>query len=202
MNNEKNRQIYRMWAPFYDWVLQNRWFRSARRKVVEQAHLQPGENVLLVGVGTGLDFAYLPESVRVTGIDLSPEMLEQARKKASRHVIHLQQMNAEALAFPDETFDAVFFNLILSVVEDPRKALMEGIRVLKGSGRILIFDKFRHSEASPSWVSQTLNILTRRLGTDVNRSFERIADGMPVYVVKDEPSLFRGKYRIIELRKD
>jgi len=201
MNHETNRQIYRRWAPFYDWIMQNRWFGSARQSIVKRARLQPNKHLLLVGVGTGLDFAYIPEGVRVTGIDLSSEMLEQAHKKVHHSTIRLQQMNAEALTFPDETFDAVFFNLVLSVTENPRQALTEGIRVLKGSGRILIFDKFRPSNKSPSRFSQMFNKITRKLGTDVNRSFETIARDLPIRVVGNEPSLFGGRYRIIELRK-
>lgn len=80
MNNEQNLLIYRRWVPFYNQVI-GRWsgLNRARRRSMSIADLRLGERVLFVGVGTGLDLPFLPEDLEVTGVDISPEMLERAR---------------------------------------------------------------------------------------------------------------------------
>ena len=78
MNNEHNRRIYRFYAPLYDL-----FFKAAskrpRRRAIQMLCLQPGEQLLIPGIGTGLDLLYLPADIHVTGVDFSPEMLEKAR---------------------------------------------------------------------------------------------------------------------------
>lgn len=204
MNNEKNLVIYRRWAPFYDRVI-GRWsgLNRARRRSISFAGLRPGERVLFVGVGTGLDLPILPEDLEVTGVDLSPEMLERAKLRANRRSpVRLLRMNAETLEFPEGIFDAVFLHLILSVVERPRQALAEAVRVLRPGGRCLILDKFAPVHRRPSKIRRLMNRWTTRLGTDIQRSWEPWAEGLPVVKELEEAALFRGSYRIICLRKN
>ena len=80
MTNAWNRFIYRLWAPVYDASV-GRFFLSGRKHAITVANLQPGEKVLLVGVGTGADLPLIPDGVMVIGIDLSEEMLAKARQK-------------------------------------------------------------------------------------------------------------------------
>jgi ubiquinone/menaquinone biosynthesis C-methylase UbiE len=147
---------------------------------------------------------YLPAGVQATGIDLSDAMLAKARTRlpiAGREII-LQRANAEALPFDDASFDAAILNLILSVVGDPDSALRETVRVLRRGGRAVIFDKFLPAGTEPSWSRQCLNTLIMRpFGTDINCRLEPLLARSRVTVVSDEPSLFRGSYRIVEIRK-
>ena len=203
MNNDRNLLIYRRWAPFYDQVI-GRWpgLNRARRRFLSIAGLRPGERALFVGVGTGLDLPLVPEDLEVVGVDLSPEMLERAKLMAkNRPSIRLLRMNAENLAFPEGSFDAVFLHLILSVVEHPRRALAEAVRVLRPGGRCLILDKFAPVHRRPSGIRRLLNRVATRLGTDIERSWEPWAEGLPVVKEREEAALLGGSYRIICLRK-
>ena len=107
-----------------------------------------GETVLDIGCGTGVDTLVAAIMVghegRVTGIDLIPEMLEQARtnlEKTSLKNVTFQEGSAEQLPFPDETFDVAISNGVFNLIPDKTKALREVSRVLKSSGRFLLADQ-------------------------------------------------------------
>ncbi len=94
---------YARWAPIYDAVF-GQVMEGARRSAV--AALPPGaERVLEVGVGTGISLPDYPAGTRVVGIDLSPDMLERARRRVAeghlKHVEALHEMDAARLAFPN-----------------------------------------------------------------------------------------------------
>ena len=107
-----------------------------------------GEAVLDIGCGAGVDTFVAaimvgPEG-QVTGIDLVPEMLKQARtnlKKTSLKNVTFQEGSAEELPFPDGTFDVVISNGVFNLIPDKAKALREVFRVLKSSGRFLLADQ-------------------------------------------------------------
>lgn len=102
-------------------------------------------DTLEIGVGTGLNLAHYPPDVRLTGVDLSPAMLAQARRRAeelSRHV-ELLEADAQALSFPDGRFDTVVFSLCLCSIPDDRQAVREGVRVVKPGGRVLVIEHVR-----------------------------------------------------------
>ncbi len=199
MNNQTNLTKYKRLAPYYDKLMGNSLFASGRRKAFSQVQIRPQEQVLLVGVGTGEDLRFLPHDVNITGIDLSEAMLKQARNKAESEV-SLLIMNAENLQFVDETFDVVVLNLILSVVENPDRAMDEALRVLKKDGTILIFDKFLEENQKPSWLRLLFNRLTTALGTDINRKLSQILSDRDVQIIEDRPVMLGGAYRAITLR--
>lgn len=201
MNNYTNVIKYKLLAPIYDILVGNRMFIKARRKGFALLQFQPGENVLLVGLGTGQDLPFLPDGINVVGIDISEAMLAKAEKRAKGRNIRLLNMNAERLEFKDETFDTVVLNLILSVVENPNRAMSEAVRVLKRDGRILVFDKFLEGNKNPSLFRKLLNSVTSLLGTDINRRFRDIMNGLPVTVICDMPLMYAGSYRIIFLNR-
>ncbi|MHB8172005.1 MAG: class I SAM-dependent methyltransferase [Thermincolia bacterium] len=111
------------------------------------------------------------------------------------------RMNAEKLEFPDEEFDVVVLNLILSVVENPATAIAEAMRVLKKKGRIMVFDKFLDDRLSPPLARRVLNLITSFIGTDINRRFGDMVKGLPLQVILNQPSIFAGSYRIIITEK-
>jgi len=141
MDDERNQTIYKLWAPIYDKVM-GPFAGKARQHAIELLNLRVGESVLLLGVGTGLDLPHIQAGVKVTGIDLSPAMLRKAQDKANGRNVALLEMNAQALDFPDDSFDVVVLNLILSVVPDGAVVFREVWRVLRPGGRAVIFDKF------------------------------------------------------------
>ena len=159
--------------------------------------------VLLVGVGSGLDLPLLPQGPRYTGLDLTPAMLARARGKAAalNLDIRFDQGDARRLPYGDATFDAVVLHLILAVTPHPERVLAETARVLRRGGRVLILDKFlRPGQKAPlrRLISPVLGVLATR--TDVVFE-EALAQTRGLEVVADQPALASGWFRHIELRK-
>ncbi len=202
MNNRWNRFIYCLWAPVYDATV-NRLFMPGRRRAIALLRLQPGEKVLLPGVGTGADLPLLPPGVYATGIDLSPDMLAKARLKlpACPASITLIQGDAQSLLVDPGSCDAVVLNLILSVIPDGRACLESAFRALKPGGRVVIFDKFLAEGQNASPVRAFLNVFSTLLGTDINRRLGDLMRGHCFNLTHDEPSLANGMYRVILLSK-
>src|SRR5512135_2258354 len=111
MTNRWNQFVYRLWAPVYDSTV-NRIFMRGRRRAMQLLDLQPGERVLIPGIGTGADLPLLPAGVEVTGIDLSPAMLAKARRKLERCParVKLIEGDAQALLVEPLSFDTVILN--------------------------------------------------------------------------------------------
>jgi ubiquinone/menaquinone biosynthesis C-methylase UbiE len=109
--------------------------------------------VLEVAVGTGRNLTFYPQGVRLTGIDLSPAMLEIARKRAEELGLDtdLKEGDAQQLPFPDAAFDAVVCTLSLCNIPDDRMAIAEMKRVLRPGGRLLLLDHVRAS--SKAWLA-------------------------------------------------
>jgi len=202
LTNRWNRLIYRLWSPIYDGLFDRFFAAPGRRQAMQRLDLQPGERVLLVGVGTGADLPLLPAGVRAVGVDLSPDMLVRAAAKlplAGRDVM-LMQGDAQVLPLPAGQFDAALLNLVLSVVPDGAACLRETLRALRPNGRVVVFDKFLPDDAQPNPGRRLLNLVTTLIGTDITRRFGDIARGSPCTVVDDAPSLLRGAYRVILVR--
>jgi demethylmenaquinone methyltransferase/2-methoxy-6-polyprenyl-1,4-benzoquinol methylase/phosphoethanolamine N-methyltransferase len=122
--------------------------RRNSRMVIELAKVNPGDKVLDVGCGTGsltlTAQSYSGPSGKVYGIDAAPEMIEVAKKKASRAGVEVDFDVGliEKLAFPDATFDVVINRLAIHHLPDDlkRKGFTEILRVLKPGGHLLIAD--------------------------------------------------------------
>jgi SAM-dependent methyltransferase len=102
---------------------------------------------LEVAVGTGRNLPYYPPQVRLTAIDLSPQMLDRARERAEElgRAARFLEGDAQELAFPDRTFDTVLCTLAMCSVPDQRRALAEMYRVLVPGGRLLMVDHIEYA---------------------------------------------------------
>lgn len=202
MTNRWNRFIYRLWAPIYDSTV-NRFFAPGRKRALELLDLQAGERILLLGIGTGADLPLLPAGVDAIGIDLSPEMLAKASLKVEQcpASIKLIQGDAQRLLVESASFDAAILNLILSVVPDGNACLRSAADALKPGGCLVIFDKFLMEGKSPSLLRRFLNLFSNLLGTDINRRLGDLMKDCPCEVVRDEPSIAGGMYRVVLLQK-
>jgi phosphatidylethanolamine/phosphatidyl-N-methylethanolamine N-methyltransferase len=201
MDDQRNQTTYKLWAPVYDKVM-GPFAGKARRHAIELLDLQPGERVLLSGVGTGLDLPHIRADAKITGIDLSPAMLRKAQEKVAGRDVMLCEMNAQALDFLDNSFDVVILNLIVSVVPDGAAAFREAWRVLRSGGRAVIFDKFAPEGRQLSALRRSLGKIILLFGTDPNRRLSEIMGNPPDLAIEcNEPSLLRGQYRVVLLRK-
>lgn len=198
-----NRLRYTFWAPAYDAVAGAAGFEAARRSSIDRLGLAPGDRVLMVGAGTGLDLEFLPSNVHVTAIDVTPAMLKQLERRAAgaNRVVTTHIMDARQLAFPDSSFDAVVMHLILAVMPQPERGLSEAVRVLKPGGRIAVFDKFLRDEERPSLKRRLLNALAKPLFSDLNRRLGPLMAGTPLVIEHDEPVAFGGAYRVATLKR-
>ena len=199
------KHSYTLIAPIYDRVVDSA-FDGFRRRSLERLALDPESRpeVLISGVGTGLDIPHLPPGPRYVGIDITPAMLARAEKRARQRPeldIELQVGDAMDLPFEDHSFDAVILHLILAVVPDSQRALAEAARVLKPGGRILIFDKFLRP-GERAWLKRMLNPLLRHVATRTNVVFEELLEACDdLRCLRDEPALAGGWFRHIELHK-
>jgi ubiquinone/menaquinone biosynthesis C-methylase UbiE len=134
---EKEAPKYDRQMRFFEWLL----FRNGREWVCSQAE---GE-LLEIAVGTGRNLPYYPDGVRLSGVELSPAMLEIARTRARElgREIDLRVGDAQALEFPDESFDSVVCTLSLCTIPDYRAAVAEVRRVLRPGGRFFLLEHVR-----------------------------------------------------------
>jgi ubiquinone/menaquinone biosynthesis C-methylase UbiE len=138
---------------FHDTFSFHGTFRKLRQRTINLAQLQPGEQVLDVGCGTGTLATEVARRVgrsgRVAGVDPGTRQIARARAKAARrHVsIDFQVGVIEQLPFPDQSFDVVFSTLMMHHLPAPlkRQGLAEIARVLKPGGRLVIAD-FTHKQ--------------------------------------------------------
>jgi phosphatidylethanolamine/phosphatidyl-N-methylethanolamine N-methyltransferase len=202
MTNRWNRFIYRLWAPNYDATI-GHFFLPGRKQAMDLLNLQTGERVLLVGVGTGADLPLLPQGVQAVGVDISPEMLAKARQRfpLPGREVTLLEGDAQKLLVDESSCDAVIFNLVLSVIPNGADCLRENWRAIKPGGRAVIFDKFLPEAGRLTFGRRLFNLGSTLFGTDITRRFNDLAKGVNIEVVRDEPSLLRGAYRVILLHR-
>jgi phosphatidylethanolamine/phosphatidyl-N-methylethanolamine N-methyltransferase len=161
------KAAYRRYARIYDTVF-GPVLQPGRKAVLDALNLKPGERVLEVGVGTGLSLQLYPRDVRITGIDVSREMLDKARVRVARRKLEnvegLLEMDAERMDFPDASFDKVVAMYVVSVVERPAKLLEELHRVCKPDGEIFIVNHFHSDNRILGGIEKALSGFSSTLG--------------------------------------
>ncbi|MBI5630049.1 MAG: methyltransferase domain-containing protein [Elusimicrobia bacterium] len=139
------RQSRKSWsqvAASYD-LVSSRYFRPITQAFIAYAELSPGQRILDVACGSGAASLAAAKEVgdagRILGVDLAPGMLKLARKRAKELLldfIDFEEMNAEELALPNDSFDAVICQLGLMLFSRPDRALSEIVRVAKPGGSV------------------------------------------------------------------
>ena len=125
----------------------------------------------MVAAGTGNEFRYFPSRLTVTAVDISPGMIEKARRKAALYdgALDVRVMDVQALEFPDATFDTVVTACTFCSVPDPLRGLRELYRCLKPGGQLLMFEHVR-SRVGPIAIFQDLMTpISSRFGPAMNR---------------------------------
>lgn len=161
------RAAYRRWAKVYD-VVFGGVSAVGRHRAVRAVNALPGRQVLEVGVGTGLALPHYAPAKRITGIDLSAEMLEFARKKVLdlrlSHVEALHELDAEQTGFEDGRFDIAVAMFVASVVPNPRLLYAEMRRVVRPGGYLLFVNHFAAERGPRWWIERALAPASRKLG--------------------------------------
>jgi len=167
LDSESIVEAYRRWARFYDSVFGG-ISSKGRRRAVDVVNRLPGTNVLEVGVGTGLALPFYDPAKRITGIDLSIEMLRKARERAVRknlfNIHGLHEMDAEATTFADRTFDIAVAMFVASVVPNPRRLLSEMRRIVRPGGHLLFINHFAAASGPRLWLERMLAPASHALG--------------------------------------
>ena len=167
LDAEAVRTAYRRQAAFYDAAF-GRISRPARLRAIELINGLPGRRVLEVGVGTGLALPLYDAGKRVTGIDLSRDMLDRARQRVSAekldHVEALLEQDAEATDFADASFDMAASMFVASVVPHPGRLLAELRRVVRPGGHILFVNHFVAQGGLRRAVERAMAPLSHQLG--------------------------------------
>ena len=137
------------WYDLMDGIPEVLGVRRLRRRLLQRAT----GKVLEIAVGRGRNLRYYPEGCKITAVDFSPAMLEVARNRTDRLglTIPCLAMDAEALAFPEQSFDTVVSSLSLCTFPDPAAALREMARVCRPNGRILLLE---HGRSDVEWLGR------------------------------------------------
>lgn len=152
-----------------EWPMEKLLFRRLRRRAVGYAE----GRTLEVGVGTGKNLEYYPPDIHLSAIDFSPGMLGKACRKADRLGIshlELRQMDAEALDYPDGSFQTVISTFVFCTVPHPMKGLTEIRRVLEPGGKAVFLEHMRSRNPLLNIFLYAANIFTKPiLGTSMVR---------------------------------
>ena len=202
MDAEAVRIAYRRWAGVYDAVFGGIGL-LARRRAVALVNRLPGRDVLEVGVGTGLALPHYNGDRRITGIDLSAEMLAQARKRVSdreiTNVVALRELDAEATDFPDASFDVAVAMFVASVVPNPRQLLAEMRRVVRPGGNLLFVSHFA-AENGPLWfIERGLAPASRAIGWHPHFTAEALFSPEEMARVATTPVPPFGIFKLVRL---
>jgi ubiquinone/menaquinone biosynthesis C-methylase UbiE/predicted ester cyclase len=164
---ERVQRIFDKQAPKYDKSMarfERLLFSGNREWVCSRAE---GE-VLELAAGTARNLPFYPEGVRVTGVELSPEMAALARRRAEDlgRQIDMRVGDAEGLDFPNESFDTVVCTYGLCTIPDDAAAVREARRVLRPGGRILLAEHVRSPNPLVRTIQRILDPLAHRFGGD------------------------------------
>lgn len=158
---------YARWAPVYDsifGVITN----SAINRTTGVLNALPPGRILEIGVGTGLALPRYKREHRVTGIDLSPDMLARARTRVAEQklsqVEQLSKMDATRLSFANRSFDAAVAMFLITVVPDPIAVLHEAVRVVRPGGRIVLANHFSAERGPRAAFEKWLSRFSASLG--------------------------------------
>jgi phosphatidylethanolamine/phosphatidyl-N-methylethanolamine N-methyltransferase len=166
VENEFVSRVYENIAWFYDLTF-GPALHPGRVDAIERMGIKPGDRVLEVGVGTGINGALYPSDCSVTGIDFSSSMLEKAHDRIARkgvRNVRLLQMDAQNMTFADDSFDIVYAPYVISVVPDPVAVTREMHRVCRPGGKIIILNHFRSKSRFGSWLEKIIAPFTLYLG--------------------------------------
>lgn len=207
IDREGVAKAYARWAPVYDLVF-GAVFEKGRRASIAAAD-RIGGRILDVGVGTGLSLADYSRTTRLCGVDISEPMLRKAlerrRTQNLTNVETLAVMDAKALAFADNSFDAVVAQYVITAVPDPEATLSDFIRVLKPGGELILVNHIGAESGARMLFENAFAPLARRLGWRPEFPWKRLVDWAGchggVELIDRQPMPPLGHFSLIRYRK-
>jgi phosphatidylethanolamine/phosphatidyl-N-methylethanolamine N-methyltransferase len=201
-------KAYDRWAPVYDLVF-GAVFERGREAAIAAAE-RVGGRILEVGVGTGISLPHYSRDCSLCGIDISEMMLRKAQERVTEHglinVEGLWVMDAEHLSFPDDSFDVVVAQYVVTTAPNPEATLDEFARVLKPGGEIVLVSRVGAEAGLRRSLEHWFAPAARRLGWRTEFSFERYAGwaarthGVRLIERRAMPPL--GHFSLIRFTKD
>ena len=193
-------RTYRLFSGSYDIVF-GPVFHPGRKEAVRIANDRPGQRILESGVGTGLSLPYFRADSQVTGIDISTEMLEKARRRVARqglkHVAALHVMDAEHLEFDDNSFDAVLALYVASVVPSPARFAAELRRVCIPGGTIVLVNHFTSENWALRFMEKRLAHMARHIGFHADFPLDDFLRDSKLAAREIRPSNLFGYWRLL-----
>lgn len=204
MNLAAIKKTYRRYAQTYDFFF-GAVLHPGRKAIIKELNCRPGDRVLEVGVGTGLSLPMYPREVQVTGIDVSPEMLDRARiRKEQRGLdnVVLEVMDAEDMTFPDDSFDKVVAMYVASVVPRADRLVNEMRRVCKPDGELFIVNHFQNANPLIGSAEHLAAPLSKVLGFRPDFSLDTFLAETGLNVVQRSPVNLFGYWTLLRARND
>ena len=207
-NRRTIERAYARWAPIYDFVF-GTVFEHGRQKAIAAAE-RIGGRILEVGVGTGMSLPGYASRNRIFGIDISEPMLRKAQKRVAQlglsNVEGLAIMDAERLDFPNDSFDVVVAQHVVTTVPNPEATLDEFARVLRPGGEIVLISRVGADSGLRRSFERMLSPITRWLGWRSEFAWARYAcwvDRTPgMRLAEHRPMPPFGHFSLIRFAKD
>lgn len=185
-------RLYRKRARYYDWTANLYYligFRewAYRKRTVQALRLRPGDTVVEIGCGTGLNFSLLQRAVgpngKIIGVDLTPQMLDQARARIRRHGwsnVQLAQCDAADYRFPQKLDGAMSFCAITLMTEYDA-IIRNGAEALSPGKRFVIFD-LKEPRYAPEWLMKLAVGIERPFGVERELAARHPWESFPKYL--------------------
>lgn len=174
------QRAYDRLASVYDFFF-GAILQPGRVRAVRAIQSRPGLRVLELGIGTGLTAPLYSPDWTVVGVDLSPDMLEQARKRITElgltKTVTLLEADGAQLPFEDESFDVVLVPYVMSVVPDPLSVGRELRRVCRTDGQIILVNHFLSQDSLGAKLERWISPATRHIGFRTDLSLPWLLTG-------------------------
>ncbi len=162
--------------------------------------------MLEVGVGTGISLPRYDKALRVTGIDLSPAMLDKARRRVARqglaNVVAIEEMDAGAMTFADASFDVVIAMYVLTVVPDPAAVMAELARVCRPGGDVIVVNHFSRDRGVLGAVEKAMAPFAEKLGWRPEFPIETVMQTAGLTLVRQQKVARSALFWLLQFRRE
>ncbi len=199
-SSQSIQQTYDRFSAGYDFIFKP-WLKSGIEKAIQTLCPPPGAHILEIGIGTGLSLDYYPENVYLTAFDYSHGMLRESKKKlAQKHGFKasLMQMDVHKMAFADNSFDYILSAYVLTVVENPEKAVKEIFRIARPGARVVLINHLRSDNLLMGAIEDFFHPIFSGIGLfTLDRDLLGILKDCGAENIEVEPSTFLRLHHII-----